>query len=371
MALTILSQPSEFSWSRHPMPLKVSTDYAGAGVNTVAFQLLDSGSVLIDEIELDFADGEAEFDFSRWITDQLSYDTPTPDADAVTDTEVCKGFFLKVIEYVDNVEADNETTALKYALLGAQDYMLDKRYYSDLNDGNNFRFLTAKPGTSELYEWQEELISAIFFAAQVDVTFRVTLHFTDDTSAFEDVDLGAVAKGSVVHCSISDRQIGYAALTPEGKVIKHIEYAFLGLTGGSRYYRLKTGGKYAHGFLFRNKKGGIDSLAATGENLHRDKTQGELTVDENSRLQISSKPTVDYFTQYSGNVDPQDVFAYADMRDINRVWKVLSETELEAITLLPGETLIKKDGDNLKSFAFEYAAGDGRQNYNIIEAIGA
>jgi hypothetical protein len=385
MAVTFTSTPDEIAWSRHPLNFVVISDDAEAYAN-VAFKfelwkVAAGGDIQIGKttnpIKAD-ATKAAAYNFSQLLSDELKYDMPVLAQLGNTNANVTAEYYVKCIEVISKVDQATYTSANHYALRGANDFFYNTRQYLAIDVTKNYIWLTAKPVERELFWEQEEIISVLFTADQVAPQLDIKLFYDDATDYTINTVLADVVKGEVLNYDLSNRLGDYNQYNL-AKTIIRIEVEFNTLTGvavnqnDSKKLTYKLIGKVSPNYRdyhFYNRYGGLDCLPATGQCNCEDLGKGEkFRTDDNMAEEIASE-TVDYFTQSSGFIPKSDRLAYTHLREIRKAWYVMATADynLNAIAITPQKTLFDKDNTNVLGFAFEYTFGNGRQNFDLINA---
>lgn len=370
MALTITTTPSLISYSRHPLVFVINSDDAAEEIIIEVEIYNASGDVFLGELEgRADADGNLQVDVSKYITDNLSYGVPDFTSDDQIHVNQSMAYYIKAFEIIDDVETDNETSVSFKAILGANDWWLTESYYTPIDLTKAVNWLTAKPLVRELYTWQEEMITVLFTTAVPTPVLKYVINYNDGGSNTVTEELSAAYSGQVRSFSMSFRQREFYSIDP-GREINNIELSFDGITGDTITYRINLlQPKWQTSLIGWNKKGGLEVLAATGVRKAVTKTEGEKAVTKTGSRLSTHKPTQDIFSQNTGNLPKEEIQAYIDMMDINKVYRVLPEVlQLEAIDIDFDSFEKEELGLNLRSFQFNHTAGPGRQNYPLIYA---
>jgi len=370
MALTIISQPNEFNHSRHPFIFRVESDSAGFTTLKARFELYkstDDSLVFITANRPMDANKRAEFDFSAMLTDLVKPGAPLYSQTGTVNTSTALEYYIKMVEIVDDVETAPLQSANKFAIFGSNGFFLTEYKFIGIDDQKDFVALTAKPLERVFRMQQLEILSWLFPSAVAAPVLRVKINYSDATSHTETQAISAIEKGSIINFDLSDLVWDFEQHQP-AKIINSIEIDFSALAGDKITLAMKANTRRSRDFVFANDRGGWDVLNATGSEAQDERINGRLYTNEDHVVVVEQDIRQDFFTQGSGYLPKNESSAYKQLRDINRAWRLVN-SQLTGIAIVPGQTRVQTDGQNLNEFNFQYTAGDGRQNYEIINAI--
>lgn len=371
MALTLVSEPSEFSWSRHPLKFVASSDAVGNVRIRQELRLASDDSLIAQTANLTLDDNDrVSYDWSKQVTDQVAGEVPTLEKLGYSHTKGSLDFYVRFVEVVNGVDGATQDSSDRIAVFGSNEYYTTSYQYQAIDTAKAFLFQTSKPLSREHHIGQEEVATVLFTADQVAPTLRVTITYTDDSTEQLPEVLPEVSKGDLITFDLSDRAWDYNSHQP-AKTIKKILVDFNGLTGDTLTLNVvQVNSRQAYNYLYSNNRGGFDMLYATGQKTDIDKIEGEVYQDDQNLLRVRQDIRQDIFEQLSGFIPRAEITAYKQMRDINRAWFLVGST-LTGIVIFPQETKVQADGENLNQFLFRWTAGHGRQDFDIINAIQA
>jgi len=385
MAVTFTTIPDEIAWSRHPLVFETTSDDA-ATYDNIAFKfelwkVAAGGDVQIGKTTIPIkadATKKASYDFSQQLSDHLTYDMPVLAKLGNNNANVIARYYVKCIEIINKIDLAAYQSGIRYALKGANDFFYNTLQYLAIPVASNYIWLTAKPVERELFWEQEEIISVLFTADQATTQLDTILYYSDGTYFTVNTAFGAVLKGDVKNIDLSDRLWDYKQHSP-AKTIVRIEVEFNTITGvainqnDSKKLVYTLRGKVSpdyRDYHFYNNYGGIDCLPATGQCTCQDAGSGQqYRTDDNLAEEIADE-TVDFFTQHSGFIRKTDRLAYKHLRNMRKAWYVMPQADfnLNAIAITAQKTTFDNDGANTLGFIMEYTYGNGRQNFDLIEA---
>lgn len=375
MALSIQAQPNLFSWSRHPINFTFRSDAAFTNTLKIRLQLhriSDDSLIASTHNLLTDANGDVSFNWSKIITDECTGEIPQLIQTGYTHTKSVLGYYVKAIEIADDVEGATMDSVNKYAVLGANSYFTTQNTYNAIPN-TQVVWLTSKPTTRENIQAQTELATVLFTEARTGVNapvLRIVLTYTDASTHPIDTNLGDVAIGQCITVDLSDATWNFDQHNP-AKTVASFTVQFVGLTGDVLTFKRKDQpSPFLRSYLFTNARGGFDALAATGELIENEEINGDVYLDDQNIIRVRQDIRRDVFEQASGFIPKTEVTAYKQMRDMNKAFRMIGTT-ITGISIFPGGTKVLADNENLTGFVFRYTAGDGRQDYDTINAIQA
>lgn len=375
MAITLTSVPDEIARSRTPLWFVAESD--AVGLVKIRFELYRHvDNVLIFKtvnLQVD-VDGKASYNFSKVITDQMGKNVPVlggglpgnADADAVFK------YYVKAVNIVDGVATLTANSTTHYAIFGDHSFFLKEPTYLPVDTEKTYLWLTAKPLEREIYQRQEEIATVLFTADIAAPVLNTSVFFTDGTAATVLTDLEAAIKASVRNFDFSFKEQVWNEFSDPAKEVSRIEIKITGagVTGDTIIYKVQLArSAEMRSYIFRNKRGGFDSFAATGNLAEKEDIKGEVYLIDKKYTGIKQQPEVVVYNQNSGWIPKSEAGAYAQMRRVNNVWLVLDSGELVSITIQPDSTDMPDDVQNINAFTIAYTFGDGRQDFETINAI--
>ena len=369
MALTLVSEPSEFSWSRHPLKFVASSDAAGSVRIRQELRLVADDSLVAKTANLSLDNNsEVSYDWSKVVTDQVSQEVPQLVKLGYVHTKSTLAYYVRFVEVVDGVDGATLDSSDRIAVFGSNEYYTTQYNYLPIDVGEEYLLQTGKPIAREHWLGQEDVVTVLFTKAFLAPNLRVTIHYSDATTHVLNNAIGNVAKGQCVTFDLSDRAWDWTAYQP-GKTISKIEVGFPALTGDVLTLLVNSAGSlYAHSYVFANNRGGFDVLFARGERIDIEKIEGEVYQDDKNLLRVRQDIRQDIYEQSSGYLPRSEVMAYKQMRDVNRVWYVTNGI-LTGLVLFPQETTVVRESENINYFTFKWTAGHGRQDFDVINAL--
>lgn len=379
MAITFTSIPDEIARSRTPLIFTANSDVAGSKIRFELYRYVDN-SLIYKTVNLQVdIDGNCSQNFSKHVTDQLGKNVPVLGGGLAGNANANAVFkyYVRAVNIVDGVETLTANSFIRYAIFGDHSFFLQEPQYLPIDTSKTYLWLTAKPLERELYINQEE-IATVLFTEDVGAPILFTKVYYRDGATSElstvevTTDLDDHLEGTIRHFDFSFREQAWNELAESAKEVSRIEIKIIGagVTGDTLVYKVQPQrSAEMRSYIFRNNRGGFDSFAATGNLAEKEATEGEVYLIDNKYTGVKQKPEVIVYSQNSGWLPKAEAGAYGQMRRINNAWLVLNSVQLASITIQPGTTDMPDDNGNVYAFTMDYTFGDGRFDFETINAI--
>jgi hypothetical protein len=372
MALSFSLIPLEITHSRTPLRFTAISDAVGVvKIRLELYQASDDELIYKTvNLQVDVA-GEVSFNFSKIVTDQLGKNMPVLNVAGNDDAGVYK-YYVKAVEFTDAVQTATLDSADRYSIFGENSFFLQVYQYVAIDLAKTYHFLSAKPLERELYEDQEELLSVLFTAAVAIPVLTVKIVYTDGTFDARNTNLSAATKAGIRTFELSFRANDWAQFQNPRKQVSRLEVKITGagVVGDTVIYKVQQArSSELRSYIFANRFGGFDVLAATGLFEENEAIEGTVYMNDKHVTGIKQKPRVQTYNQHSGWLPKSEAYAYSHMRDVNRVWMVLKDQQLGSVTMAPKSYALPNDNENINGFTFSFTFGDGRQDFDTINAF--
>uniref|UniRef100_UPI0040471EF1 hypothetical protein n=1 Tax=Roseivirga sp. TaxID=1964215 RepID=UPI0040471EF1 len=371
MALTFEAIPLEITHSRTPLWFTASSDAVGVVKIRLELYQLDENELIFKTVNLQVdINGEVSFNFSKIVTDQLGKNVPVLNVAGNDDAGVFK-YYVRAVSIVNGVEGLTANSATRYSIFGENTFFLQEYQYVAIDLAKTYHFLSAKPLERELYEDQEEVLSVLFTAAIALPVLNVKIVYTDGSFDTYNSNLAAATKAGIRTFDLSFRANDWTQYQDPRKPVSRLEVKITGtgVVGDTVVYKVQNSrSSELKSYIFANRFGGFDVLAATGLLEENEAIEGEVFLNDKNVTGIKQKPRVQTYNQYSGWLPKSEAYAYSHMRDVNRVWMVIKDQQLASLTMAPKSYALPNDNENINGFAFSFTFGDGRQDFDTINA---
>jgi hypothetical protein len=277
MAITVLQEPKDLSFSKDPIYFLLRTDEVAQpniriyikvkiyNETLASYQDVAPPMSLIPDIN-----GDAVFRIESLLDDFI--DTFFPVVPDIVTSINCPQFIIEYAEsfgeppVIQSYTQSNEKFILRGGLnVGEYDTV---KYFSDIPRSYLSTYSDTKVVAPNSIDYLYFLLEPIFDTTEIQMKVAILMNNGDEFIEYTD-KIAATSKRQIVRFSAGFYQLGLQTLYPPDEVYSYtcyiIEQNFQRISA-PRYFTMDTYLCDSKFFIYENSKGGMDSLTATGKN---------------------------------------------------------------------------------------------------------